>query len=309
MTIGSHITTYAGLPIREFDPQATAPGEPGAFAWRIASDYDRGSEYFDEAFQALATAPWSGMVQALVLGEWGEAYEQSAPVSQLVDAAGALSGLTALFVGEMTYEEQEISWIQQDDVTPIFGAYPRLRVLTIRGAEGLELQPVRHDALRELTFESGGLPSDVVRAVGECDFPALEKLELWLGTDNYGGDATVDDLAQILAGSRLPSLRHLGLMDAEIADLVAAAVASAPVVARLSTLDLSMGMLSDTGAVALLAGQPLTHLKSLNLRHHFISPPVMARIEEELTASGVTVDLSDAGDPSNEDRRYIEVSE
>ncbi|GAA4600549.1 hypothetical protein GCM10023195_00170 [Actinoallomurus liliacearum] len=38
-------------------------------------------------------------------------------------------------------------------------------------------------------------------------------------------------------------------------------MASAPVVARLEVLDLSMGTLSDDGATALLSGQPLTHLK------------------------------------------------
>ena len=41
--------------------------------------------------------------------------------------------------------------------------------------------------------------------------------------------------------------------------------------ARLKTLDLSMGVLSDVGAEALLAGQPLTHLRRLDLHHHFLS--------------------------------------
>ena len=81
----------------------------------------------------------------------------------------------------------------------------------------------------------------------------------------------MEDLAPILAGARLPALKHLGLRDAEIADEVAAALAGAPVVARLETLDLSLGTLSDAGAAALLAGQPLTHLRKLDLHHHFLS--------------------------------------
>jgi hypothetical protein len=209
----------------------------------------------------------------------------------------------------MTFEECEISWINHTDITPLLEAYPRLETLTVRGSEGLSFKPLRLPHLRSLTFESGGLPADVVTAVGECDLPALTKLELWLGTDNYGGDATVDDLTQILTGSRLPSLTSLGLRDSEIADQVAAALASAPVVARLEELDLSLGILSDVGAAALLAGQPLTHLRKLDLHHHFLTEPVMQRLRDELSAAGVEVDLSDGGDPSDEDDRFIAVSE
>jgi hypothetical protein len=148
----------------------------------------------------------------------------------------------------------------------------------------------------------------VVRAVGDCDLPALTHLELWLGTDNYGGDATVEDLRPILAGTRFPRLTTLGLRDAEIADQVAAALASAPVVARLEVLDLSLGLLSDTGASALLAGQPLTHLRHLDLHHHFISQPVQDRLAAEVREAGVKLSLFDAGDPDGDDR-YIAVAE
>jgi hypothetical protein len=90
---------------------------------------------------------------------------------------------------------------------------------------------------------------------------------------------------------------------------VAAALAAAPIVARLEVLDLSMGMLTDAGATALLTGQPLTHLRKLDLHHHFLSEPVMQRLRDELTEAGVEVDLSEAGDPEDEDERYIAVSE
>src|SRR5262249_41661166 len=159
-------------------------------------------------------------------------------IGRLVDAAPTLASLTAVFVGEMTAEECEISWIKQTDITPLLEAYPALATLRVRGADGLALKPVRHAGLRHLAFESGGLPASVVQSVGECDLPGLEHLELWLGTDNYGGDATVADLAAILSGIRLPALRHLGLRDCELADEVAAALAGAPVVAQLATLDL-----------------------------------------------------------------------
>ncbi|MFI6983010.1 hypothetical protein ACIBSV_30995 [Embleya sp. NPDC050154] len=105
---------------------------------------------------------------------------------------------------------------------------------------------------------------------------------------------------------------------------IAAAVAGAPVLARLTSLDLSMGTLDDTGVQALLDGQPLTHLRSLSLRHHYIGDTMQQRLSEHLEPAGVAVDLSDPRertvwtDPvehhersvlNGEDGRYIEVSE
>nr|BFE77741.1 hypothetical protein GCM10020093_003420 [Planobispora longispora] len=156
-------------------------------------------------------------------------------------------------------------------------------------------------------FESGGLPAEVVRAVGASEFPALEDLDLWLGVEEYGGDATVADLGPILSGERLPALRCLGLQDSEIQDEIAAAVATAPVVARLETLALAMGTLTDAGAEALLTGQPLTHLRRLDLSHHFLSEEMAERLRAALP--GVEVDLSDRQEADEDDWRYVAISE
>ena len=309
MTINEHISQFAGLPVVDFDPDKPLPVEPGAAAWRVQTDYEGGAEGFERLLSALLAADWAGQVPALVIGEWGESYDTAAPVERLGAAAAQLTGLRALFLGEMTYEENEISWIMQTDVSPLLAAYPALEVLRVRGAQGLEVTPVRHETLRELAFESGGLPADVVRAVGECDLPGLRHLELWLGTVAYGGDATVDDLAPILGGARLPALTYLGLRDSEIADEVAAAVAGAPVVARLESLDLSLGALSDVGAANLLAGQPLTHLRTLDLHHHFLSEAMIERLRVELGDAGVNVDTTDRQEADEDGDRYIAVAE
>ena len=308
MTIDEHLTQFAGLPVVAFDPQGEPPADPGAHAWRVSTDYDGGKDEFRARLSALVDSDWAGSVRALVIGEWGESYERAAPIGKLVKVADRLTGLRALFIGEMISEECEISWIHHRDITPLLQAYPGLEILRVRGSDGLELTPTRHEALQELAFESGGLPDHIVRSVGECDLPALRHLELWLGTDEYGGDANSDDLAGVLSGARLPALRYLGLRDAEIADEVAAAIASAPVVARLETLDLSLGVLSDLGGAALLSGQPLTHLRKLDLHHHYLSDDMARRIVDELAAVGVEADVSDGQDEDDGDR-YIAVSE
>jgi len=308
MTINAHISTFAGLPVEAY-PGIRPPADPGAVAWRIEDPDFEGGDIFLSRLSDLVAEPWAGQVTALILGEWGSAYESPPPLDYLIAVLPQLTSLKALFVGELTFDECEISWIHHGDITPLLAALPGLEIFTIRGTEELALTPIRHESLRRLTFESGGLGADIVRAVGDCDLPRLEHLELWLGTANYGGNTIVEDLAVILAGTRLPALTSLGLRDAEIADQVAAALASAPVVGRLEVLDLSLGMLSDVGASALLSGQPLTHLRALDLHHHFMTRPVIERLIAELRDAGVDLDLSDAEGADDPDRRYVAVAE
>jgi hypothetical protein len=302
-----HLTEFHGLPVHEVDEGDTSA--PAAeVAWRIGEHLDDG--YFPETFQRFLDEVDCDRVRAVVIGSWGWAYEDDradVPIRLLSEAAPRLPALEAIFLGDYISEESEISWIGQDDITPLLTAYPRLKRLDVRGGEGLVLRPVTHAALETLRFESGGLPASVVRAVGESTLPALRHLELWLGEENYGGDSGPEDWAAILAGEGLPALRHLGLQDSERQDEVAAAVATAPIVARLESLDLSMGNLGDEGAEALLSGQPLTHLRRLNLRHHFMSEKMTERLAAALT--GVDVDMSEPQEEDEYGDRYIEVSE
>ena len=308
MTINEHVTTLNGLPVFSFDPEGELPEDSAAVAWRIeAEEFESPPEEFAARLEALVSRVPEGQIRALIIGEWGSAYDSGPPIDLLVSLAPRLSGLRALFLGEMTFEECEISWIHQGDVTPLLTAFPALEVLRVRGAEGLELQPVRHATLRELAFESGGLPGAVVRAVGASDLPVLRRLELWLGTSEYGADATVEDLGPILVGDRLPGLRHLALCDAEIADAVATAIATAPVVAQLDVLDLSMGVLSDEGATAMFAGQSLSVLERLDLHYHFLTPAMQERVTAALPE--VEVDLSDAQTEEDPSSRYVAVAE
>ena len=296
--------TFAGLPVvsvEERDRERDGVADPAAVAWRLSMDYvDR---RFDTEFDRFV-ADFGTSATALVLGEWGSCNNEPPPVDRLAACAGDLPNLRALFIGDITGNECEVSWLQAADPAPLLKAYPRLTHLRVRGSTGFS--PVAHATLRELVLESGGLPAGTVRAVGSSDLPALTHLELWLGDPAYSGDSTVDDLAEILGGARLPALTYLGLCDADAADDIAAAVADAPVVARLEHLDLSMGTLSDTGVRTLLGGQPLTHLATLNLRHHFVSPELAARIVAELP--GVAVDVEEP-QTMFDGGRFVAVSE
>src|SRR5262249_57801527 len=104
--------------------------------------------------------------------------------------------------------------------------------------------------LKSLIIQSGGLGANVVREVAAADLPELEHLELWLGEENYGGDATVADLAPVLDGGLFPKLKYLGLRDSQIADQIARAVATAPVGGRSRGLHPFLGALAHESAAA-----------------------------------------------------------
>lgn len=313
MSIYDHLEQFHGLPTFAFPApgaQVTLPAADSV-AWRVSADVFESEETWLDAFARFVDAVDTTRVRALLVGIWAEVTDEGTEpiVRALVDAKDRFPALRGVFLGDIVAEESEISWIAQSDVTPLLTAFPALTEFAVRGGEQLEFPAVRHTALRSLTVQTGGLGGAVVRSLGASDLPALEHLEIWFGSQWYGGDATVADLEQILSGARLPALTSLALRNSEIQDEIAAAVASAPVVARLETLDLSLGALGDEGVEALLSGQPLTHLKKLDLHHHFVSDELAARLRAELEPAGVTVDLSEHEGDSDAVERYISVSE
>ncbi|MFD3787639.1 STM4015 family protein [Streptomyces cyaneofuscatus] len=309
-----HFDEFHGLPVHTPAPSSTAPPAADAVAWRLECDYEEQTDFAVLWEQFLDTVD-TARVRALVIGPWWR--EEYTPFDQvrdlLVADADRFPALRGLFLADVVGEECEVSWLRMCDITPVLEALPLLEEFTVRGCgqEGLALRPVRHTALKTLRFESGGLPGDLVRAVTASELPALERLDLWFGSSWYGGDATLADLGPVLSGGTFLRLRHLGLQNSEIQDEIAAAVASAPVVAQLETLALSMGTLSDTGGEALLNGQPLNHLATLDLRHHYLTSPVLERIRAACVPAVVEGGEAeeDYADPDEEPERYVAVSE
>ncbi|MEZ0090316.1 STM4015 family protein [Streptacidiphilus sp. EB129] len=310
-----HLTEFHGLPVFDLPPRSAEAELPSAdaVAWRLRIDWNE-SEEFGEIWQRFLNDVDTTRVAALIIGAWNEEMYDEAPSDELqyvIDAVPRFPALKAFFLADIESEENEISWIVQTDLSPLLQAYPALEELGARGAHQ-EFTPVHHASLRTLRLESGGMSAAVVRGIAESELPALERLELWLGSEEYGGDTTVADLAPLLSGARFPALRHLGLQDSEIEDAVAEAIAHAPVVPTLESLALSMGVLTDAGAEALLSGQPLTHLKRLDLHHHFLSDAMAQRLRETLEPAGVELDLSEqekAEDSGGRLWHYVAVAE
>ncbi|KPC79406.1 cytoplasmic protein [Streptomyces sp. NRRL S-4] len=311
-----HLVSFHGLPVLDFpqaDQNRPLPDDVASVAWRMqCGDSSDENESPQEYWDRFTTTVPMGEVRALVFGaSWYGADAYGDDIEMLIEARSRLVNLEALFLGDVEFEECELSWIEQCDLTPLLEAYPRLRELGVRGSKDLAFPVIRHEGLRTLRFETGGLPAGVTRNIAASDLPSLEYLELWLGVEEYGCDTTLEDLRPFLDGGRLPSLKHLGLQNSRFQDEIAAAVAQAPVVARLESLRLSMGWLGDEGAEALLNGQPLTHLRFLDLHHHYLGDAMLLRVWDALEPQGVRVDLSKQGADSTEpdDERYTAAAE
>ena len=312
MTIDENIQQFAGLPIQQFSPGATTCVLQNV-AVRLEVDWDAhdSGASFESIFSELVADPKCADITALVIGDWAGAAEgnDSEPVVEaLVSARDKLPHLRAIFLGEMTVEECEISWIQQSDVSPLFEAFPHLEELCIRGGTDLSLGRPRHARLRKLVIETGGMSGNVVREVASADLPALQHLELWLGDDGYGNDVSAEDISELLSKGPVGQLRYLGLRDDCRADDTARLLVEHGIPASLEILDLSLGTLGDQGANSLAAAPWLPSLKKLDIHHHYLSFAALERLQgvvTELDAAGVQEPDEDDG----ESYRYVAVSE
>lgn len=307
--INEHEKSWLGHKVKPFteDNSEEAIEDADKVIYRVTLTYDAELS-FSELFARFTSNASVSETPGIIIGQFfGEAMEGDTGevVRLLVSARDRLQALRGIFLPEVISEETEISWIRQSDLSPLFDAYPNLEHLRVRGSDGLAFGTgVRHEGLKSLIIETGGLPPAVLQQVASCQFPALEHLELWLGTSGYGGDGTVNDLKPFLDGGQYPKLKHLGLRDSEIADAVATELAKAPVLSKIETLDLSLGTLSDEGGEALLRSEPMRNLQAIDLHHHYLSNGMMARLRQ--TFRNVNVSDQQKGD---EDDRYVAVSE
>ncbi len=311
MSIESYKETFHGLPIKEYDPREKLT-EAERFAWRLSISWEEAEEQnvqFPQKFAPLFADPAAEQIQALVIGPWGQEWDESAEgvLQLLIENQQVLKGLKALFVGDITYEDCEMSWIQQGQYADLLTAYPGLEELAIRGAE-TRLGTVGHAGLKKLVLESGGLSNACLNDISTSAFPELTYLELWLGVEEYGFDGSIETIKTCLAAFAAGKLTYLGLRNSEIADEIAQLLVEHTLVPSLEVLDLSLGTLTDTGGQALLTAPAVRALHQLILSHHYMS----AELCEKLSALPVACDCSDpqeADEYDGEIYRSVFVSE
>ena len=309
MTVNDTQAQYHGKPVVEFRMGDTIADRASVSttAYRLAQDYDAEESQRDLLDAFLAQVDTHAL-DTLIVGAWSEAHDESPKgyLDGLIERRAELPALRHLFVGDMTYEDCEISWIIQADYNALLAAFPQLQSLRVRGSTSLSLAPFAHDALRELAIECGGLPGEIVKTIAASRMPALQRLELWLGDDNYGFDGDVELYAGLLDAIDASRLQYLGLRNAQISDALALHLAGQPWLGKLDTLDLSMGTIGDEGARALCDSPHLAGLGTLDLSHHYIGEALQAKLKA-LPCKVVLDDPQDADDTDGD--RYVEVGE
>ncbi|UII27446.1 STM4015 family protein [Fulvivirga maritima] len=300
--ISENASSFNNKPVVDFEG-TISPDK----AYRIRIDYD--SEVtFGSLIKQFCEDPNAQQVEEIILGNWfgdvSEPEESNFPVDALVENKDKLPNLKYIFLGDITYEECEISWIENADVNSIFKAYPELKYFKVRGGNGLSFGELKHDALETLIVETGGLGAGSIDELAKAELPNLKHFEIWTGDENYGWDGNINTFKPFFSKDKFPKLEYLGLCDCDITDQIAVALKDASVLDIISTLDLSRGTLGDEGAAALLANKKIENLKFLNLRFHYMS----SKMTEKISALPVEVNVGDQQE-EEEYGRYVEVSE
>lgn len=299
------VKTFVGYNVVPYDPDSGPITSDQIY--RVDSD-DSDLDAFKARLDAFLDNEGVAKTPALVVGYWGySGFEQEydipaeGAVKLLVERSERLPNLSALFFGDIN--EMGISQYLQTDISPLLNAFPHLEMLRVRGGIGLQLSQASHAKLRGLAIESSGLTGELVRSVVEGDFPELEHLELWLGSKEHRGTSTVQDLDALFQGDRFPHLKYLGLRNCDYTDDIAKAIVQSPLVKRLETLDLSLGVFSDAGAEALLALPTDGSLKKISIHHHLVEPPLVDQLNALPFEVDTSLCMSEAFD------RYVAVGE
>jgi uncharacterized protein (TIGR02996 family) len=140
-----------------------------------------------EILEELLAVPAARFLRHLVLGPFDYHGENHyAPLVELMTARGC-GTLRTLFIGDMTSEDQELSWTSAGDLGPLYAALPRLEELKVRaGSFSLGALP----PLRKLVVETTCLTPRNLEEVLAAKLDGLEELVLWLGSRATAPSAT-----------------------------------------------------------------------------------------------------------------------
>jgi tetratricopeptide (TPR) repeat protein len=293
--ITNTLTEFAGHPVQLWQADQASDDLDSVCYWiGLCSDELSTEVHWTDKFADFLNTSGAEKCQSLVVGNWERPWERESAervVQALVVAAPRLPHLKAIFLGiPADHDEHDETWIQYGDISPLFEAYPRLEQFAVRGTNGLILGRVQHEYLKALVIQTPGFPRELLQEINNAQLPSLERLELWLGSRAYGATVIIDDLRSLIVNRHFPTLRHLGLRNTELTDEIAELLAKSEILVQLETLDLSLGILSDTGAQALLDARALHSLAKLDIHHHYCSIETIARFKQ----LPVLIDLADS---------------
>lgn len=271
-----------------------------AYSYEEYEEQGKGAESLVEDILADPDFP---ELTELVIGDWGNAWEDGCQkvLDGIVEQAERFSHIESLFIGDMDYEECEVSWIIQGDYSRLWAAMPQLKELTIKGSTDLELGEICHEGLESLTIICGGLSQSVLRSIQDAKLPELKKLLLYIGIEDYGFDGDENTVKKLLEKADFPKLAYLGIEDSEIQDELAQVVLESKFMGQIETLDLANGTLTDKGGELLLKEIPKwPNVKKLDVHYHYMSDKMVKQLE------GLSIEV-DASEGNEEEEYHGEI--
>jgi hypothetical protein len=273
-----------------------------------AFDEDDSAGGTDE-FATLLDLPAARFIQHLRLGPFSpnEDYEMEAqPWIDVLEEKKGLPSLRSLYLGDRG--DYDISQTATGVFAKVAPFFPRLEKLTLHAGNITFGKNVSLPELKELKFQSGGLSKNVLKDAMAAKLPKLESLDIWFGSDNYGGDITLKDIQPILSGVAFPNLKHLGLMNCSWVDKIIPELIKSKILPKLKSLDLSMGVLGDEDIDLMMQNAAaFAHLEELNVEDSALtnaSKPKVAKL-----AKKANFGKSQSPDRRQGDYRYTSVSE
>ncbi len=276
--------------------------------YRIRTDWETELDS-TQLFKDFINDPNFPKIKNFIIGMWAYEVNPSEIMQVIMENIDKMQHIKGIFFGDITYEENEVSWICNMDHGPLLTALPNLEIFQVRGGNDLSLgQNLHHPNLQKLIIETGGMSKTILAEIANANLPKLTHLELWLGDDGYGFDASIEEITNAYKGlkpNHLPALKYLGLRNSQVADEIAVVLIDDPIFDKINILDLSMGTLGNEGAEAILKNSGILKLKKLDLEHNFISDELAAKIE----ALAIETNLANREPNPGEYDRYVSVGE
>ncbi|MCC8153022.1 MAG: STM4015 family protein [Tannerellaceae bacterium] len=261
-------------------------------------DYDNGKTQKDLLDKILKDKKLPEL-KSLVIGTWDfESGDCSELVQGIIANKEKFAQIEELFWGDIDMEDQEISWIEQCDLSELLDCFPRLKTLKIKGTNSLSIGKKARLTLTSLEIISGGMPTSVIEDIIGSDLPNLEKLILYLGDENYGWEGDINVVKPLFSKEKFPKLTYLGIVNAHEEDEVVTFFMESDILPQLETMDISCGVLTDKGGRLLLDNvEKIKHLKFIDMHYNFMSEEIQA----ELKKLPVKVDVDTDGADVDED--------
>jgi uncharacterized protein (TIGR02996 family) len=202
----------------------------------------------------------------------------------------------------------QISWHHTGKLNNLWKGVPNLRVLEMETGS-FEVGKIAAPQLERAIFITGGLTASCGKGIATAAMPKIKHLEIYYGTEDYGGDCSVKEVLPLLQRTDLPKLEYLGLKNSTFANDIARAVVGSNVIKQVKTLDLSLGTMTDEGARALADGKAsLAHLECLDLTRNYLTKDGI-KLVKSICPKVITADQEEPDGDGDDAYYYVAITE